>query len=157
MCSVPSVRTSPSSRLERKRLFHDGRVRAERRHLEDLAALEVHVGEPEPAPNQPAVPEQALHLVRRRAGGDVEVFRRAPDQRVAHAAADQVALVAVLLEPQQHAHGVGVEQSHQSHRSLEALALLVGARSRVVEQMQVVDHARRRRRRYRPQRSDALA
>src|SRR5690606_25480526 len=42
----------------------------ERRDLDDLAA-ETNVGEPEPPPDQAAVAEQRLDLIRMRVGGDV--------------------------------------------------------------------------------------
>ncbi len=67
----------------------------EGRDLDDLGA-ELDVGEPEAAADDPAVPEQLLDLVRMRRRADVEVLGPAPEQEVAHAAADQVGDVLAL-------------------------------------------------------------
>ena len=99
----------PLDRLGGLRLLHQRGAGAEGRHLEDLAALEVHVRQPEAPADEPAVAEQAAHLIGRGAGGDVEVLGLAADEQVAHAPAHQVGLVAALLEAQHHAHRVGVQ------------------------------------------------
>ncbi len=69
------------------------RVLAERGRLDHLLA-EADVREAEPAPDEEAVAERALHLVRLRARADVEVLRLAPQQEVAHAAAHEIGDVA---------------------------------------------------------------
>src|SRR5690606_34299840 len=74
--------------------------RAERGYLDDLAA-ETHVYQPEAPADQPAVAEQGLDFLRQRVGGDVEVLGFAAEQQVAHAAADQVGLVARAVQPVQ--------------------------------------------------------
>ncbi len=43
--------------------------------------------------------EQGEHLIRRRAGGDVEVLGLAAQQQVAHATADEVSLMAGGAQP----------------------------------------------------------
>ncbi len=85
-----------------------GQRRAERRDLDDLLA-EVDVGQPEAAADDPAVAKQAPDLVRVRRRGDVEVLGAGAEQKVAHAAADEVGLVARAGQPRGHARRVGVE------------------------------------------------
>ena len=70
---------------------------AERRDLDRLRA-ELDVREPEAPPDDPAVAEQLLDLVRMRRGADVEVLRPAAEQQVADAAADEVRDVVVLVQ-----------------------------------------------------------
>ena len=70
----------------------------ERRDLDGLRA-EPHVRQPEAPADDPAVAEQPLDLVRMRRGADVEVFRPAAEQQVAHAAAHQIGDVVDLAEP----------------------------------------------------------
>ena len=70
-----------------------GGVLPEGGDLQDLAAPEVDVRQPEPPPDQPAVAEGRAHLARVRARRDVEVLRRMAEQHVADAAADEVSLV----------------------------------------------------------------
>ena len=98
------------------------RVGAERRGLDDLRAEE-HVGEPEPAADDPRVAERRLDLVRRRARRDVEVLRRAADEQVAHAAADEVRLVAGAGQLADHAIGIGVDRGavQRRHRNERAV------------------------------------
>ncbi len=69
----------------------------EGRHLDDLPT-EMHVRQPEPTPDQTAVSEQLLDLLRSRVGGDVEILRLAAYQQVAHGATDQEGAVAGFLE-----------------------------------------------------------
>jgi hypothetical protein len=65
----------------------DRRVRGpKRRDFDDLVA-EAHMREMEAAPDQPAVAEQLLDLVRMRVGRDIEVLRVQAEQQVAHGAA----------------------------------------------------------------------
>ena len=71
--------------------------RAERRDLEHLGA-DMHVHETEPAADDVGAPEQRLHLFGRRVGRDVEVFRRQPQQQVAHRAADDERLESRLVQ-----------------------------------------------------------
>ena len=60
---------------------------AERRHLEDVGA-DVDMHEAEAAADDVRAPEQRLHLLGRRIGGDVEVLRRQAEHEIAHRAAD---------------------------------------------------------------------
>ena len=71
-----------------------GRVAPERGDLDDLAAAEEDVREAEAPPDDAAVAEQGPHVLRPGARRDVEVLRLAAEQQVAHAAADEVRLVA---------------------------------------------------------------
>ena len=84
------------------------RVGAERRGLDDLRAEE-DVRQAEAAADDAAVAEQALDLVRRRAGGDVEVLRLALEQEVAHAAADEVRRVIEAPQTLNDLCGVGID------------------------------------------------
>jgi hypothetical protein len=70
---------------------------AERCHFDDLI-LKDDVHEPEAAANDAAVAEEPAHVARMRVGDDVEVFRRAPHQQIAHAAAAQVRAVAAAMQ-----------------------------------------------------------
>ena len=65
--------------------------------------------QPEPAADDPAVPEQPLDLVRVRRRADVEVLRPPAEQEVADAAADEVGDVIVLVQPVEHLQRVGVD------------------------------------------------
>ena len=69
------------------------------------------MGQPEAAPDDPAVPEEFLDLVRMRVRADVEVLRPPTEQQVAHTAAHQVGAVAGVMEPIEDAKGVGVDQA----------------------------------------------
>ena len=94
-------------------------VGAEGRGLDDLRAEE-HVGEAKPPADDARVAERGLDLVRRGAGGDVEVLRLLADEQVADAAADQVGLVAGPGQLAHHAIGIGidggaVERGHRGH------------------------------------------
>ena len=80
----------------------------ERRDLNHLLS-ELHVGEPEAPPDDPAVPEQFLHLIRVRRRADVEVFRTAAKQQIADAAAHQIGDVIELPEPVQDLERVGID------------------------------------------------
>jgi hypothetical protein len=81
---------------------------AERRDLDGFRA-ELHVREPEAAADDPAVPEQALHLIRVGGGPDVEVLRPAAQQQVADAPAHEVRRVIELCEAVEHLERVGVD------------------------------------------------
>jgi hypothetical protein len=86
------------------------RVGAEGGDLDDLPAAEEDVREPEAPPDQPRVAEDLLHLVRVRAGRDVEVLRADTEQEVADAAAHEVRLVTGAPQPADDLDGVGVEE-----------------------------------------------
>jgi len=76
-------------------------VGAEGRHLDHLvlaAAPEHHVHQAKAPPDDEGAAEQRLHLLGGGIGGDVEVLGPAPDQQVAHRAANDVGLVAGGLE-----------------------------------------------------------
>jgi hypothetical protein len=73
--------------------------RAEGRDLDDLAVVEVDVGQPEPPADDPAVAEEALDLPRGRRRPDVEVLRAPVEQQIANAAADQVGGVIEAGQP----------------------------------------------------------
>src|SRR5688500_762101 len=81
---------------------------AEGCHLDYLRA-ELHVREAEAPADDPAIPEEPLYLVGMRGGADIEVFRRAAEQQIAHAAANQVGDVVELPEPVQDLEGVRVD------------------------------------------------
>ena len=70
---------------------------------------ELDVGQPEPPADDPAVAEELLDLVRMRRRADVEILRPAAEQQVAHAAADQIGDVVVLVQPVQDLEGVGID------------------------------------------------
>ena len=71
---------------------HVGVVRAEGRHLERHPVLD-HQDDAELRADRHGAPEERLHGLRGRAGGDVEVERLAPEELIAHAAAGEVRLV----------------------------------------------------------------
>src|SRR3970040_1496051 len=83
-------------------------VLAKRRDLDRLGA-EAHVRQPEPASDDPAVPEQLLDLVRMGGGADVDVFRAPREEETANAPANEVGGVARLIEAIQHFERVGVD------------------------------------------------
>ena len=88
-------------------------VGTEGRDLDDLmlaAAAEDHVHEAESPANNEGAPEERLHLLRRSVGGDVEVFRPQPDEQVAYRTANDVGLVAAVLQCLNDPHRVVVEQ-----------------------------------------------
>ena len=60
----------------------------------------------EAAADQSTVGEELLDLLRRGIGGDVEVFGRPAKQQIAHTAADQIGLVAGLVQAIEHLQGV---------------------------------------------------
>ena len=80
-------------------------VGAEGGDFNDFAA-EVHVHQLETAANHAGIAEFGPNLLRGGAGGHVEVFRFKVQQQVAHAATDQIGLVAGLLQAFDHADGV---------------------------------------------------
>ena len=71
------------------------RIPTERRRLDDLLA-EAHVRQTEAAADEEAVAERPLHLVRGRVRADIEILRRAAQQQIAHAAADEIGRIPQL-------------------------------------------------------------
>lgn len=67
-----------------------------------ISGFKHHVRQTEAAADQAAVAEQFAHLFRRGVGGDVEVFRLFAEQQIAHPAADQISLVAGLVQAIKH-------------------------------------------------------
>jgi hypothetical protein len=57
---------------------------------------------PKTAADDPAVAKQPLDLIRVRGGADIKILRPTAEEEVAHAAADEVGDVVVLVEPVQH-------------------------------------------------------
>src|SRR6185503_16593585 len=84
-----------------------GYVLSKRRDLDRLVS-ELDVGQPEPAPDDPAVPEQALDLVRVGVRTDVEIFGMPAEEQVANAAAYEISNVAVLLKSMENPEGIRV-------------------------------------------------
>ena len=80
----------------------------ERRNLNGLQA-ELDVRQTKAAADDPAIAEQLLDPVRMGRRSNVEVFRLAVQQQVAHAAANQVGDVIVLVEPIEHLQRVRVD------------------------------------------------
>ena len=73
-------------------LFTRGDLSPERGHLDDLRP-ELDVRQTKPPPDDPAVAEELLDLVRVRRGADVKILGAPADQEIADAAADEVGLV----------------------------------------------------------------
>ena len=90
-------------------LAHVDRVLAEGGDLDDLAAAEVDVGQPEAPADEAAVPEDGPYLARVGVGGHVEVLGRVAEQEVADAAAHQVGLVAHVPQARDHLERLGIE------------------------------------------------
>ncbi len=82
----------------------------ERRHLDRLRP-ELDVREPEASADDPAVPEQPLHLIGMSRRADVEVLRPPIQQQIPHAAANQVHHVFVLPQPVQDLQCVRIDLS----------------------------------------------
>jgi hypothetical protein len=81
----------------------------ERRDLDHLAAAEEHVHETKSPPDDARVAEQPAHVLGAGVGRDVEVFRPAIEQQIAHAAPHEISLKTV---PRQTTHDllrVGVD------------------------------------------------
>jgi len=91
-------------------LFARRQLTPERCDLDDLGA-ELDVREPEAAADDPAVPEQLLHLRWMRGRADVEVLGPAAEQQIADAAADEIRDVIGFAQPVEHLEGVGVDVS----------------------------------------------
>ena len=75
-----------------------GLRRAERRDLDRFGA-DMHVHEPEPAPDDEGAAEQRLHVLGPGIGGDVEILGLDAEQEVAHRAADDEGLEPGLVQP----------------------------------------------------------
>jgi len=78
------------------------------RDLDRLRA-ELDVREPEAAPDDPAVAEELLDLMRMRRGADVEVLRAPAEQQIANAAADQVRDVMMFVQTVEDLECIGVD------------------------------------------------
>src|SRR3990167_4988764 len=85
-----------------------GVIGAEGGDFDDLAA-EVHVHQLETAADYPRVTELGAYLFGRGAGGDVEILGIDIQQQVAHAATDQIGLIAGLLQTFDHAGGIATD------------------------------------------------
>ena len=70
---------------------------------------ELDVREAEAPADDPAVAKELLDLMRVRRRADVEILRPAAEQQVAHAAADQIGDVVVLVQPVQDFESVGID------------------------------------------------
>ena len=81
---------------------------AESRHFNDLPA-EHHMRETEAAADQPAITEQATYILRARIGGNIEILRLAPEQQIAHTTANQMGLIARILQAVQHLQRIGAD------------------------------------------------
>src|SRR5450759_3538982 len=82
-------------------------VPAKRRDLDNLLS-ELHVHQPEATTDHKAVAKESLDLVRMRRGDDIEVFRPATEQQIAHASTDEVRDESRVLETVQHLQRVVV-------------------------------------------------
>lgn len=90
------------------RLGRIGHLLAERRHFDGLRT-EAHVREAEAAADDPAVTEEALDVVRTRAGADVEVLGTTMEQQIAYAASDEIRLEAGRVQTVEDPEGIGVD------------------------------------------------
>ena len=81
----------------------------EGRDFYNLVAAKPDMGQPEPAPDQETVAKQLLDLLRSRVGANVEILGCPVQQQVPDAAADQVGLVAVAVQPVEHFESVFVD------------------------------------------------
>src|SRR5690606_24584865 len=77
---------------------------AEGRHFDDLGA-EAYMHDLEPAADDAAAAKQLADLFGAGVRGDVEILRALAEQQVAHAAADQEALVAGCAQARHHLEG----------------------------------------------------
>ena len=77
----------------------------------DRLGPELDVGESKPPSDDPAVAKELLDLMRVRGRADVEVLGPASEEQVAHAAADQVGDVVVLVELIEDFEGTGIDVS----------------------------------------------
>ena len=89
-------------------LFARCDLAAKRSDLDDLGA-ELDVRQSEPAADDPAVAEELLDLIRVRRCPDVEIFGTAPEQQIAHTAANQVGNVIVLPQSIEDLERVGID------------------------------------------------
>jgi hypothetical protein len=81
---------------------------AKRGHFDGLVA-EADVREAEAAADYPAVSEQLLDLIRMRVGADVEVLRLTSEEKIAHAATDEVGGIVELLQAVKNLEGVRID------------------------------------------------
>ena len=75
----------------------------------DILAAEENVNEAKAPPYHAGVAEQVAHLLRMRRSGDVEILGPAREHQVAHAAADQLRVVAGAGEAIENLEDVGVD------------------------------------------------
>ncbi len=85
-----------------------GMIGAEGRHFDDFTT-EMDMHQLEPAANDSRITEFGTHLFRRGAGGDVEILGRDIEHHVAYAAADQIGLVAGVLQALDDINGITAE------------------------------------------------
>jgi hypothetical protein len=90
------------------------RVSTKGRYLDDFTAGEQDVREPEPAPDDAAVPKEVPYLVRACTRRDVEVLGLATQHQVADAPTNQVRGVAVAVETSDHLGGVWIDQTSRN-------------------------------------------
>ena len=74
--------------------------------------------QPEPAADDPAVPEELLDLAGMGVRADVEVLRLAAEHQVAHAAANEIGDVVMLLQPMEDAQRVRIDVPARDRMSL---------------------------------------
>ena len=91
-------------------LFDFDRIGAESGDFDQLAALEIDVRQPESPANQAAIAEDGPDLARVGGGGHVEVLGLLPKQKVSHAPADQIGLMAMLTQTSDYFQSVGVQE-----------------------------------------------
>ena len=130
-------------------------VGAEGGHLDDLvlaAAAEHDVHDAKAPADDEGTPEQALDLLGRGVGGDVEVLGAQPQQQVAHGAPDHIGLVACVLEGAAHLDGPlvdqrGIDAVHGRADLLAAAELWLAAATGLAEQLvdEGLDHGVSRR------------
>ncbi len=92
------------------------------------------MGQPEPAADDPAVPEELLDLAGMRVRADVEVLGPAPEHQVSNAAPNQIGDVFMLLQAMEDAQRVRVDVpardrcSHAGRQAVPARTLIIGPR-----------------------------
>ena len=86
-------------------ILQAGATAAEGRHLDNFGA-EMDMGQTEAATDQATVAEDAAHLLGAGVGGHVEVLGLPPQEQIAHPAADQQGLEALLFQAIEDLEGV---------------------------------------------------
>jgi hypothetical protein len=82
-------------------------IATERRDLDDLAVVKIHVDQPEAPPDDSRVAEQPADLVRFRIRADVVVLRLSTEHQVPDAPPNQARHVAGVVQPVKDLDGVG--------------------------------------------------